>query len=60
MSKHLNNYKNILANLQILEIDLNDEDKGLLLLNPLPGTFHHLITMFCGKDEVMSHALTNK
>ena len=53
MSKHLNDYNKILANLQILEVDISSEYKALLLLNPLLDTYDHLITtLLYRKDEI--------
>ena len=36
MSEHLNDYSKILANLQNLDVKIDDEVKALLLLNSLP------------------------
>ena len=64
MSKHLNDYNKILVDYQNLEVDINSEDKALLLLNSFPNTYDHLITtLLYGKDEIkfddVSNALTN-
>ena len=64
MSKHLNDYNKILANLQNLEVEIKDMDKALLLLNSLPDTYDHLIiTLLYRKNEIkfndVSNALTN-
>ena len=53
MSKHLNDYNKILANLQNLEVEIKDMDKALLLLNSLPDTYDHLIiTLLYRKNEI--------
>ncbi|KAL7212405.1 hypothetical protein ACSBR2_015150 [Camellia fascicularis] len=53
ISIHLNAYNKILADLQNLDVAIEDEDKALLLLNSLPDTYNHLITtLLYGKDEI--------
>ena len=53
MSKHLNDYNKILANLQNLEVEIKDMDKALLLLNSLTDTYDHLIiTLLYRKNEI--------
>ncbi len=44
LSEHLNEYNKILADLKILDVEISDEDKTLLLLNSLPNAYVHLIT----------------
>ena len=44
MSKYLNDYNKILADLQNLAVDISSEDKALLLLNSLPNNYDHLLS----------------
>lgn len=44
MNEHLNNFNKIIADLKNLDVQINDEDKALLLLNSLPDTYDHLTT----------------
>ena len=56
----LNDYNKILADLQNLDIKILDEDKALLLLNRLPNTYDHLITMLVyRKDEIKFDDISN-
>ncbi len=64
MSEHFNDYNKIHVDLKKLDIKISDEDKALLLLNSLPNSYDHLITIVLyGKDEIkfddVSNALTN-
>ena len=60
MFEHLNDYNKILADLQILEVDISSEYKALLLLNSLLDTYDHLITtLLNGKDEIMFDDVLN-
>lgn len=53
LSEHLNDYNKILADLQNLDVKINDEDKTVLFLNSLPDTYDHLTTtLLYGKDEI--------
>ena len=45
LSEHLNEYNKILVDLKILDVEISDEDKALLLLNSLPNAYVHLITI---------------
>lgn len=54
MSEHLNNYNKILAGLQNLDFEIQDEDKDLILLNSLPNTYDYLITILLyGKEKII-------
>ena len=44
MTKHLNDFNNIIIDLQNLDFEILNEDKTLLLLNSLPNMYDHLIT----------------
>jgi hypothetical protein len=60
----LNNLNKILADLQNLDVKIDDEDKVVVLINSLPDTYEHLATtLMYGKDtlkfEDVSNALTN-
>lgn len=64
LSEHLDNFDKILADLQNLDVKIDDEDKALLLLNSLPDSYEHLInTLLYGKEEIkygeVSSILTN-
>jgi hypothetical protein len=64
LSEHFNDYNKILVDLKKLDVKISDEDKALLLLNSLPDSYDHLITIVLyGKDEIkfddVSNALTN-
>jgi len=39
MNKHLNDFNKIIADLKILVVEIDDEDKALLLLNSLPDIY---------------------
>jgi hypothetical protein len=53
MNEHLNSFNKILADLQNLDVKIEDEDKALLLINSLPDTYDHLTTtLLYGKDEI--------
>jgi cell division cycle protein 20 (cofactor of APC complex) len=39
MNKHLNDFNKIIADLKNLVVEINDEDKALLLLNSLPDIY---------------------
>ena len=49
MSKHLNDYNKILADLENLEVDIRSEYKALLLLNSLLDG-HLITTLLYEKD----------
>lgn len=64
MNEHLNNFNKIIADLKNLDVQIDDEDKTLLLLNSLPDTYDHLInTLLYGKKKIkyvdVSNALVN-
>ena len=60
MSKHLNDFNKILANLLNLNVEVEDEDKALLLLNALPDEYEHLITtLLYGKEEIKFEYVSN-
>jgi hypothetical protein len=64
MPEHLNNLNKILADLQNLDVKIDDEDKAVVLINSLPDTYEHLATtLMYGKDTLkfddVSNALTN-
>ena len=44
MNENLNSFNKILTKLQNLNVEINDEDKTLLLLNSLSNTYEHLTT----------------
>ena len=46
MNEHLNRYNKILADLQNLDVEIEDEDKALLLLNSLPDASYHYIIVW--------------
>ncbi|KAL7219791.1 hypothetical protein ACSBR2_012785 [Camellia fascicularis] len=64
MKEHLNNFNKILTDLKNLDVQIDDEDKALLLLNSLPDTYDYLtITLLYGKEKIkyvdVSNALVN-
>ena len=60
MHEHLNAFNKILADLQNLDVEIDDEDKALLLLNSLPNTYEHLTTtLLYGKDEIKFNDVSN-
>ncbi|PSS08126.1 Endonuclease [Actinidia chinensis var. chinensis] len=60
MHEHLNAFNKILADLQNLDVEIDDEDKALLLLNSLPDTYEHLTTtLLYGKDEIKFNDVSN-
>jgi len=40
--QHINNFNRILSDLLALEINLEEEDKVLILLSSLPSSYEHL------------------
>ena len=60
MNEHLNSFNKILADLQNLDVEIDDEDKALLLLNSLPESYEHLTTtLLYGKDEIKFNDVSN-
>ena len=60
MNEHLNSFNKILANLQNLDVEINDEDKALLFLNSLSDTYENLnTTLLYGKDEIKFNDVYN-
>ncbi|GFZ02006.1 hypothetical protein Acr_15g0006150 [Actinidia rufa] len=60
MHEHLNAFNKILADLQNLDVEIDDEDKALLLLNSLPDKYEHLTTtLLYGKDEIKFNDVSN-
>jgi len=54
----------MIADLKNLDVEIDDEDKALLLLNSLPDTYEHLVTtLMYGKEKIkfidVSNALMN-
>jgi cell division cycle protein 20 (cofactor of APC complex) len=47
MNEHLNDFNKMIADLKNLDVEIDDEDKALLLLNSLPDTYEHLVTTYC-------------
>lgn len=60
MSEHLNDFNKILVDLLNLNVEVEDEDKALLLLNSLPDEYEHLvITLLYGKEEIKFEDVSN-
>jgi cell division cycle protein 20 (cofactor of APC complex) len=64
MNEHLNDFNKMIADLKNLDVEIDDEDKALLLLNSLPDTYEHLVTILLyGKGKIkfidVSNALVN-
>jgi hypothetical protein len=64
MNEHLNDFNKMIADLKNLDVEIDDEDKVLLLLNSLPDTYEHLVTtLLYGKENIkfidVSNALVN-
>jgi hypothetical protein len=64
MNEHLNDFNKMIADLKNLNVEINDEDKALLLLNSLPDTYEHPVTtLLYGKEKIkfvdVSNALVN-
>lgn len=60
MSEHFNSFNQILVDLQNLDVEIQDEDKALLLLNSLPDTYEHLITtLLYGKENISFNDVSN-
>jgi len=64
MNEHLNDFNKMIADLKNLDVEINDEDKALLLLNSLSDTYEHLVTtLLYGKENIkfidVSNALVN-
>ena len=60
MSEHLDNFNKIIADLQNLDVEIDDEDKALLVLNSLPDSYEHLITtLLYGKEEIKYVEVSN-
>ena len=53
MNEYLNNFIKILTDLKNLDVQIDDEDKTLLLLNSLLDTYDHLTTtLLYGKEKI--------
>ena len=64
MNKHLNDFNKMIVDLKNLDVEIDDEDKALLLLNSLPDTYEPLVTtLLYGKEKIkfidVSNALVN-
>nr|TKS05878.1 hypothetical protein D5086_0000128830 [Populus alba] len=64
MNDHLNDFNKMIVDMKNLDVEINDEDKALLLLNSLPNTYEHLVTtLLYGKEKIkfidVSNALVN-
>jgi cell division cycle protein 20 (cofactor of APC complex) len=64
MNEHLNDFNKMITDLKNLDLEIDDEDKALLLLNSLPDIYEHLITILLyGKEKIKfidgSNALVN-
>ena len=60
MTKHLNDFYKIIVDLLNLNVEIDDEDKALLLLNSLPNTYEHLITtLLYRKEEIKFDDVSN-
>nr|TKR74783.1 hypothetical protein D5086_0000291950 [Populus alba] len=64
MNEHLNDFNKMIVDLKNLDVEIDDEDKALLLLNSLPDTYEHLVTtLLYGKEKIkfidVSNALVN-
>jgi cell division cycle protein 20 (cofactor of APC complex) len=47
MNEHLNDFNKIIADLKNLDVEIDDEDKALLLLNSLPDTLNISSPLYC-------------
>lgn len=60
MSEYLNDFNKTLADLLNLNVEVEDEDKALLLLNSLPDEYQYLITtLLYGKEEIKFEDVSN-
>ena len=60
MNEHLNSFNKNLADLQNLNVEIDDEDKVFLLLNSLSESYEHLTTtLLYGKDEIKFNDVSN-
>jgi len=51
--QHLNAFNRILSDLLAMEVKLEEEDKTLLLLSPLPSSYDHLATTIMYDKETL-------
>jgi cell division cycle protein 20 (cofactor of APC complex) len=55
MNEHLNDFNKMITDFKNLDLEIDDEDKALLLLNSLPNIYEHLITILLyGKEKINS------
>jgi len=64
--EHLSFFNKIISELLAVNVKIDEEDKALILLSPLPQSYDHIVTtMLYGKDtlileEVISNLLSNE
>ena len=51
--EHINVFNQLIADLRKVDVKIDDEDRAIILLYSLPGTYKHLITTLTyGKEDV--------
>ena len=52
--EHLNFFNKVISKLLAVDVKIDEEDKALILLNPLPESYDHIITtMLYGKKTLI-------
>ena len=53
LAEHINVFNQLIADLGKVDVKIDDEDRAIILLYSLPGTYKHLITTLTyGKEDV--------
>jgi hypothetical protein len=60
LQQHINVFQNILTDLTRLGVQMDDEDKAIILLCSLPGSYDHLVTTLTyGKETITLTSITS-
>lgn len=60
MSNHVNEFSNIISDLESSEVKVDDKDKTILFLNSLPKSYEHFSTrLLYGKENVTYDGITD-
>ena len=53
LTDHINVFNQLIANLGMVDEKIDDEDKAIILLCSLPGSYEHLVTTLTyGKEDI--------
>ena len=53
IAEHINVFNQLIADLRKVDVKIDDEDRAIILLCSLPGSYEHLVTTLTyGKEDV--------